>query len=211
VHGEADRTGDSALLAIRSMGRRGPGLLLAVILAFGCGNGPEPKEATQQNPEVEADAPTSEAGSPLATAPDTTAADLVAYVDGADYRRTWAHMPGTGDLYPGREPHGALLTTYVNEIAYPALGEGKAPLPRGAVIVKENYAPDSALVATTMMYKASQEYDPRHGNWFWLKLMPDGTVEAAGRVSSCISCHEAMGQADYIVTRDTASSEPSTD
>lgn len=135
--------------------------------------------------------------------PDTTGASLWAHMRRADFKRNWSTWPGKGKLYRGREPHGALLTTYLNGLAYDALTNKAGRMPAGAIIVKENYAPDSTLVATTVMYKVA-DYNPDAGDWYWVKFLADGKVDrdgmAQGRVPTCIQCHGAQKSNDYVFT-----------
>ncbi len=131
--------------------------------------------------------------------PDTTGAALWSHLESVDYRANWELWPGKGELYQGQEPHGALLTTYLNSEAHEALTGMAASMPAGAIIVKENYMPDSTLAATTVMYKVDG-YDPDNNNWFWLKRLADGTIEVEGRGTGCISCHSAQADNDYIYT-----------
>lgn len=133
-----------------------------------------------------------------AAMPDTTAASLWAHLQGADYR-AWQLWPGKGELYEGTEPHGMLLTTYVNALALGALATGVPTLPAGAIVVKENYMPDRTLAAVTVMYKVPG-YAPDAGDWFWAKYLPDNSVEASGRVPMCQACHSANAAADYLLT-----------
>lgn len=132
--------------------------------------------------------------------PDTLPAEVWAAVERANYQAQWAMWPGKGRLYSGGDPHGALLTTYLNPAANDALARKAGTMPPGAVIVKENYMPDSTLAAVTVMYKAAAGYNPSANDWYWMKRLPDGTVEAAGRVDGCISCHGAQAGNDYILT-----------
>ena len=46
--------------------------------------------------------------------PDTTAASVLAYLEEVDYRESWELWPGRGEKYQGDDPHGILLTTYLN-------------------------------------------------------------------------------------------------
>ncbi|WP_027714296.1 cytochrome P460 family protein [Desulfuromonas sp. TF] len=112
----------------------------------------------------------------------------------------WALGPGKDKLYKGTEPHGALLTTYVNEPALQAL-EKKAPLPVGSIIVKENYMPDKKLAAVTVMYKKAG-FNTQAGDYFWLKYAPDGKIEAEGKAQMCIGCHSAAQGGDFLFTND---------
>jgi hypothetical protein len=163
-----------------------------VVVALGsaaCGTDEEP----QIEPIEEVQPPTASA----ASAPDTTAEALWAHLQDADYR-SWPLFPGKGELYSGTEPHGMLLTTYVNSIARDALAEGAGSLPAGAIIVKENYMPDSTFAAATVMHKVPG-YDAQNGDWYWAKYDPNGVVEVAGRAQMCQQCHSAA-QRDFVMT-----------
>lgn len=111
---------------------------------------------------------------------------------------TWELWPGKGRLYSGREPHGALLTTYVNSEAYFSIGK-KVQMADGSIIVKENYTSSKKLDALTVMYKI-QGYNPEAGDWFWAKYDPYGRVLASGKVQACIGCHGANKGNDFIMT-----------
>lgn len=131
-------------------------------------------------------------------APDTTGAGLWAHLEDAPYT-SWPMWPGREALYPGTEPHGMLLTTYVNQLGHDAISAGAGTMPVGAIVVKENYMPDSTLAAVTVMYKVAG-YAPEAGNWFWVKRNADGTIEAEGRVPMCQSCHASQADNDYLFT-----------
>ncbi|OGP94760.1 MAG: hypothetical protein A2Z19_03490 [Deltaproteobacteria bacterium RBG_16_54_18] len=121
------------------------------------------------------------------------------YLKKADYAKKWEMWPGKSALYPGKEPHGALLTTYVNKTALAAIKEKKGMLPDGSIIVKENYTPDKKLAALTVMYKV-KGYNPQAGDWFWAKYLPDGKIAAEGKVAGCIQCHASVKANDYVAT-----------
>lgn len=113
----------------------------------------------------------------------------------------WPMWPGKQAFYPGTMPHGALLTTYVNDVALKALLEGEAQMPPGAIMVKENYDKSKKLMAITTMYKVAG-FDPPHHDWFWVKYSPEGKVmeEAAGKVKGCLGCHGQQAGNDYLFT-----------
>ncbi|MDX1623371.1 MAG: cytochrome P460 family protein [Gemmatimonadota bacterium] len=170
---------------------------LAFALVAGACAGESPPE---EEPADVAEAPETVAEEPTTAPPDTTAEAVWTHLQEADYD-TWALWPDKGRLYPGTEPHGMLLTTYVNDLAEDALTNGAAEMPDGAIVVKDNYAPDSTFMAHTVMYKADG-YDAEHADWFWAKYGPDGEVQASGRVETCAGCHaQASAQDDYLVTR----------
>lgn len=166
--------------------------LLALTALAGCRGGDEVEQQPAQEPAPQ------EVAAIQAPGPDTTEAGFWTYLQEADYRN-WSKWPGTAELYPGTEPHGMLLTTYVNDLARDALTNGAAMMPAGAIIVKENYMPDSTFAAVTAMHKASG-YDPAHNNWYWAKWDPNGVVEVAGRAEMCATCHGANASADYLMT-----------
>jgi hypothetical protein len=112
----------------------------------------------------------------------------------------WQLWPGKGRLYPGREPHGSLLTTFVNETAYYSIRDKKG-MADGSIIAKENYAADRKFVALTVMYKI-RGYDPESGDWFWAKYALDGKVIASGKVEACTKCHGEKKDNDFIWTGD---------
>ncbi len=97
--------------------------------------------------------------------PDTTGAALWAHLNAVSYQANWQTWPGKGKLYQGKEPHGMLLTTYLNDVAYDALTNKAGLFPAGAIITKENYKPDSTLAAVTTMYKVTG-YNAEAGNGF---------------------------------------------
>ena len=183
------------------------------VLAGACTGG-EVESVDEMNPLPGPRTNAGEAMAPAAEpmAPDTTAEAVQAYLEAQEYAATWAMWPGTEAYYPGTEPHGVLLTTYLNPDAAEGVGALMASrgtetdfrpsdtqLPYGSIVVKENYAPDSTLAAVTVMYKVAG-FDPEHGDWWWMKRLADGTVEAAGRVESCIDCHSENAGLDYLMT-----------
>lgn len=112
--------------------------------------------------------------------------------------RSWKLWPGKGRLYEGVEPHGLLLTTFVNDIASRSIGN-KEGMKDGSIIVKENYTKDKEFMFLTVMYKF-KGYNPEAGDWFWAKYARDGSVMASGKVEGCIKCHGRRKDNDYIYT-----------
>nr|MCU0555452.1 hypothetical protein [Syntrophales bacterium] len=50
--------------------------------------------------------------------------------------QSWKMWPGTEPLYKGPEPHGAFLTTYVNQAAFDSIKAKKGKFADGAMIVQ---------------------------------------------------------------------------
>jgi len=112
--------------------------------------------------------------------------------------RAWSLWPEKGRLYKGTEPHGALLTTFVNDTAMHSIKKKKG-MADGSIIVKENYTADRKFTSLSVMYKI-KGYNPEGGDWFWAKYSPDGKAEASGKVKGCIDCHSKMKNNDFIFT-----------
>lgn len=167
------------------------------LASVGCG---PPENAEDANAIEMGEEAVSETAESQLNAIDTTAEAVWEHLQDVSYAGNWDTWPGTEPFYEGREPHGMLLTTYVNDAGRegiePMREGAQDEMPLGSVIVKENYQPDSTLASTTVMYKA-EGYDPEHGDWFWMKRLADGTVDASGHVGSCIDCH-AEGT-DYLM------------
>jgi len=131
--------------------------------------------------------------------PVASAGDLRYHVTVHMPYTAWEKWPGKGEMYPGREPHGALLTTYVNEQALNSIKKAKGSMANGSIIVKENYDSGKKLVAVTVMYKVN-DYNPGAGNWFWAKYDPKFNILAEGKIEGCIKCHGEAKDNDYIMT-----------
>lgn len=161
----------------------------AVLLMTACSGEPASEES-------DADAPAPPA--PAAALPDTTAEAVWSMLTSVGYQDNWTTWPGLGEYYSGNEPHGMLLTTYLNEVALRALESDATSMPVGAVIVKNNFMPDRTLAATTVMVKRPMSYNPDHNGWWWLKRNADGSVDAAGRATGCQNCHGGVADNDYL-------------
>lgn len=158
-------------------------------------------EMEETGDEVQLEVPPETPGMPGNGMPDTTAQAVWTFLQDADYAENWDFWPGKDLLYTGTEPHGMLLNTYLNAAAMTTVSGGvDAPLASGSMVIKENYAPDSTLAAITVMYK-HEGYAPEAGDWFWAKYGPEGDVQAAGHVDSCIQCHSQAAEShDYLMT-----------
>lgn len=169
--------------------------LALAFLAAGC---MEAADDADEDPTMEMDAAAAPQVSQI-RGPDTTAAGLWTHLSDARYRDTWSLWPGKDRLYTGTEPHGMLLTTYVNGVAAEALRNGQvADLPVGSIIVKENWMPDSTFDAATVMYRVAG-YNPDHQDWLFAKYDEAGAADAFGRAPMCQSCHQSA-PSGYIYT-----------
>ena len=122
--------------------------------------------------------------------------------------RNWSPVPGQSDAaYEGQSPHGAYLKMYLNRRA---AGDTEA-LRSGSIIIKENFSASRSLAAVTVMYKTNG-YNPKAGDWYWVKYNPDGSVASkstdagdvmlSGRVNGCINCHGDADGGDFVFFND---------
>jgi hypothetical protein len=128
--------------------------------------------------------------------PEPEPLHILFYLEREDFRNNWKIWPGQGPMSEGSEPHGILLTTYLNDLAYAAVENPEGSMPYGAMIIKDNFSAEQDLVASTLMYKRGGGAS----SWFWLKWQPDGGIDAFGTAQSCIDCHGMAEQNDYILT-----------
>ena len=135
---------------------------------------------------------------PLPSAQDPAA--VYQYIKVSKPYEEWSLWPNKGRLYPGRQPHGSFLTTYVNPTAALSIGRGRTMRP-GAIIVKESYTAEKKLTTINVMYKVNG-FNQVAGDWFWAEYGSDGTVRKAGRVQECINCHATKKENDFIMTED---------
>ncbi len=125
--------------------------------------------------------------------------EFLEYITEVNPYHEWDLWPGTEELYEGTEPHGVLLTTYVNKKALRGIEEGmlEEGMPYGSIIVKENYSPDKELINVTSMYK-KEGFNPEAGDWFWLVHTPEKEIDNAGKIGMCIGCHGQVKHRDYL-------------
>ncbi|GAB4387926.1 hypothetical protein [Albidovulum sp.] len=119
--------------------------------------------------------------------------------------------------YEGTDPHGMMLETFYTK----ATIDGHT----GDLVVKRNFGPagvtesevlrDPAghLGAVTVMFRREAGYDPEDKDWFWVKYLPDGSLDktpngmrmagqvAKGMDTGCIACHRGAGE-DLMFTTD---------
>ena len=124
----------------------------------------------------------------------------------APYKK-WGSLPGKSGVRAGTESHGESMQTFANKTAI----DKADTLPYGSILVTENYDQDKKLKDITVMYR-SKGADPQHGDWYWLKYLPDGSIARtsekegkkaiAGKVSSCIECHSKAVGRDLVFSND---------
>lgn len=191
---------------MKSIFRTGIGDLAALVLSVGILLvGCSPDESTEAA-DGSSEATTSETATADVPPPDTTGAAIWTHLQESNYAETWELWPDKGRKYPGQQPHGAQLTTLLNDVAYEALMSDAEQFPDGAIVVKQNFSPEGELAAVTTMYKV-EGYNPDHADWFFTKHLASGELDTTpngmameGRLPGCQSCHMAKQDNDYIYT-----------
>jgi hypothetical protein len=111
--------------------------------------------------------------------------------------RSWPAWPGKAELTPGKEPHGAFMTTYVNPAALGSI-VSRSGMAYGSLLVTENYTAQKKFSGLMVMLRI-KGYNPPGGDWYWFHYDPQGSVLAEGRVESCIRCHRTINEKEYVV------------
>ena len=145
----------------------------------------------------------------------------VKYAEALWKAMTKANLAGKNSImsrpYTGAHPHGAILDTIEGTI--------KLKGDTHHIIVKRNYGgpgvskdsvandPAKYLKAITVMLKRPG-YDPETKDWFWVKYLPDGSLDknpkgmklagkiAKGKPAGCIACHTAAPGGDMMFLHD---------
>jgi len=126
---------------------------------------------------------------------------------------SWKAPAGKEGLRKVDGPHGPLVRTYAN----PAASWNMAEPPYESIIILEDYAEDGKTrTGINVMYRV-KNIDPAHQDWYWMKYNANGTVARtpaaegnaaiAGRVASCIACHQKAGGKDLLFSNDPAAPE----
>lgn len=106
------------------------------------------------------------------------------------------------------QPHGSNSKIYANPTA---MQDPSSPA-NGSVFVIDDYADDGKTRnSVSIMYRVKGT-DPEHGDWYWLRYLPNGSIARtddtpgakpiAGKVKSCIECHDKAGGNDWVFSND---------
>ena len=130
--------------------------------------------------------------------PGSDPVSLWNYITKVSPYKQWSFWPDHQGMQPGRAPHGRLHKVYVNDRA---LNSVKPPVQYGSIEVKENYNKKRELKAITVMYKVNG-YNPKDGDWFWVKYTPEGKAKPFGKPGGCIGCHGTRASNDFILVHE---------
>ena len=100
--------------------------------------------------------------------------------------RTWAKANAV--QFKSKPHKGMMIWNYVNNLARDSW-QNNRPYPNGAAIAKEGHK-KGARSMIFLMEKRGEGYDTANGDWWYATVAANGKVMNAGKVSSCINCHE---------------------
>ncbi len=108
--------------------------------------------------------------------------------DLADQVRTWhAATPRSRSEHLGGDLDAELLTSAAG--GYP-LHAPTQVAPVGATLVERLFdAGGTEPVVSFVMTKRAPGYDPGHGDWEYVVVARDGTIEERGKIGLCERCH----------------------
>lgn len=126
----------------------------------------------------------------------------------------WTQWPaGAEGPRSADQPHGPWIKTYANSVA----DKNPSRLGYGSILVNEEYDDDKTTVKAVSVMYCVKGTDPAHYDWFWMKYSPDGKVmkspasqggkPIAGKVQSCIKCHQ-KANADLVFSNDEEAEAP---
>ncbi len=131
----------------------------------------------------------------------------------SDYHR-WG-TPGKTEFAKATMPHSSVGQTYLNDVTNKNLKQ----VPNGSVLVRDELTADGKAIRNVSVMYRSKGADPKNGDWYWIVYQPDGklaqmttkegNVPVAGRVTSCIACHQKAADKDFVFLNDRpAPNEP---
>lgn len=114
----------------------------------------------------------------------------------------WGTWPEFAKMKRSFSPHGFYVRIFANDVALKHRGPS---LPPGSILVREGfgidtntYAPNTEVIAYTVMYKIAG-YNPQVGDWFWARYSGTGKVMESGKLDQCIACHDTGRDNDFVL------------
>lgn len=114
-----------------------------------------------------------------------------------DYHK-YSFWPDHKGMQPGRAPHGPFHKIFINDIIREAIPMTNKTVPEGGIIVKEAYDSDQEMNNISVMVKI-KDFNPAGNDWYWAQYSPNGKILSSGKVGSCINCHKAFINNDFVI------------
>lgn len=97
-------------------------------------------------------------------------------------------------------PAVAYCNVYVNELAKQTILSGEGMYAEGSLIIKSKLKniDDEKPELYTVMRKMPKGYDAARGDWQYMVVSDTFRLLAAGKIDSCIGCHDDYKETDYV-------------
>jgi hypothetical protein len=127
--------------------------------------------------------------------PPTTLAALEQWLAESHYTRTDRGWHAESGIHASRAPHTATVRTYINQILFDSLREGRTQHPIGAAAVKELYGGGPNVLGWAVEVK-TQPDSANGAGWYWY----EGAGLSGQGLGICTGCHR--GNYNGLISRD---------
>jgi hypothetical protein len=168
-------------------------LLVAALVATGCGAGDEPETApVPPATSVPATtAATTEPATPDPKAPPGAPKFIAGYKD-------WPKLNDQPIGPRDSDPHLGTKNVYASEAQ-----QANGRFPNGTIIVKEATRPGKDFIGLLATMRKQRGADPEHNDWVFVEYTREAGNDAfseLARGTVCWSCHVGAAESDYVFT-----------
>jgi hypothetical protein len=173
-------------------------LLVAALVATGCGAGDEPETAPAP-PATSVPATTAATPEPVTTEPATP--DPKAPPGAPKFIAGYKDWPKLNDQPIGprdSDPHLGTKNVYASEAQ-----QANDRFPNGTIIVKEATRPGKDFIGLLATMRKQRGADPEHNDWVFVEYTREAGNDAfseLARGTVCWSCHVGAAESDYVFT-----------
>jgi hypothetical protein len=173
-------------------------LLVAALVATGCGAGDEPETAPAP-PATSVPATTAATPEPVTTEPATP--DPKAPPGAPKFIAGYKDWPKLNDQPIGprdSDPHLGTKNVYASEAQ-----QANGRFPNGTIIVKEATRPGKDFIGLLATMRKQRGADPEHNDWVFVEYTREAGNDAfseLARGTVCWSCHVGAAESDYVFT-----------
>lgn len=159
-----------------------------------------PGEGTPTPSPTVTTTPTPTPTTPAGDVPPTELAALEQWLSEGHYTRADRGWHGESRVHASKGPHTSTVRTYVNQILFDSLTEGRAAHPIGAAAVKELYGGGTSVLGWAVEVK-TQEDSAAGAGWYWY----EGENLSGPGLGICTGCHRGnyngLVSHDFVLTQ----------
>jgi hypothetical protein len=174
-------------------------LVVAALVATGCGAGDDPEMTAPARPETSPPATTAETPEPVTT--EVAPAKAKAPPGAPKFIAGYKDWPKLNDQPIGprdSDPHLGTKNVYASEAQR---ADGR--FPNGTIIVKEATRPGKDFIGLLATMRKQKGADPEHNDWVFIEYTREAGNESfseLARGTVCWSCHVGAAESDYVFT-----------